>query len=419
MHEKTIVAVDFGTSKIIAAAAKKNDQGYLSVLAVETVESNGCILRGKILNLEETATKISGLIKTLENRIPGKIEKIYAGVGGQSVHSMEYAVEREFSEETIISDKLLQNILEECLNYEPQDQVVLSATSPEYYVDGRLESKPKGVQCKKIEAKYQIIVGRSSIIKDLETTTEKARISIVGDPLVSSEAVANAVLSSSEKDLGCVLIDFGAGVTTLSCYKNQLLRYLATIPLGSSVITQDLTTLNMTAKEAEDFKIKQGSAVASVDDKTNQVIESRIDEILANVFAQIKHAKFEKMMPEGIIITGGGAKLKNLSESIADRFNCKTRLANAQESMFEKETVLTQSPEYAQISGLLLLGKEDCMKEQVKEIEPEKDLFGEPIESDKKKDDSNKRDKNKKNQQGDKKGPGIVEKWMGKLFTEE
>ncbi len=369
MHEKIIVAVDLGTSKITAAAGKKNDKGSLSILAVETTESNDCILRGRIYNLEETAVRLTHVLQLLNRKISQKIEKIYVGVGGQSVCSVSHSIFRELPEETVVSQKILDNMMEECLNCELDGLAVLSASSPEYKVDGRPEQKPLGVQCRQIEAEYQLIAGRPSMERDLQKVAEKAGISIAGF-LIGAEATAAAVLASSEKDLGCVLVDFGAGVTTLSIYKNKLLKSLVTIPLGSSVITKDLMALNLTEQEAETFKITKGSAVAVEGDKENQVIEARVDEILANVAAQIKQAGFEEILPEGMLITGGGARLQKLAESIEDRFSCKVHVANALPDLFFHNSILPESPEYAQLAGLLALGKDSCVKEVEKPVAP-------------------------------------------------
>lgn len=378
MHEKIIVAADFGTSGIVVVAAKKNEKGILSVLSVEAADSKGSILRGRIYNQEEVVAILSRSILSLNKKHDLKIEKIYAGGGGQSTHSVPYIIERELTDESEVNQKMLDSMLEECLNHEIEGGVVLGAVSPEYHVDGRQERNPRGVQCRKITAKYQLIVGRTSLERSLYEVTKKAGIMLAGI-IPSVEAVSEAVLTAPEKEAGCVLIDFGAGTTDVAVYQNRLLRFLSTIPLGGEVITKDLMSLNMTQIEAEEYKMEQGLTPTADNDFKSQALTARTDEILTNIMVQLKRAGFEKIPAEGIVITGGGALLKNLPEAIRERLKCKVRLANAKDSLFIQESKLIAAPGYALVSGLLSLGKDNCASVEVKQTQPQPiqhDLFG-------------------------------------------
>ena len=375
MHEKIIVVVDLGTSQITAVAAQKNDRDVLTVLAVRTTKADGCILRGRIYNVKEVTSKVESLVSYLEGKLDATIDKIYVGVGGQSVRATPHTIIRELEEETV-SKRLLDNIQEECLNSEPEGVSVLGVCSPEYILDGRYEQNPKGVQCQKIEVRYQLIVGRPSYERDLVSIEKHSGIQIEGR-IPSIEAAAAAVLSSAEKEFGCVLVDFGAGTTSIAIYKNHLLKFYTTLPIGSDAITKDLTSLNMTEEEAEAYKTSQGEVTATEEQKENQIIEARIDEILTNIVTQIKHAGFEAIPAEGMVIVGGGAQMNGLAESIQDRLKCKVRVACAQNSLFIQEELLTSSPQYAQIVGLLALAKNNCATINVeKPKEEERDLFG-------------------------------------------
>ena len=360
MHEKIVVAVDIGTSQITAVAARKNERVILSVLAVETVKSEDCVLRGRIYNVGEVTSKIEELISSLEKKTGATIERMYVGVGGQSVRSIPHIVARELEEETPVSQKLLDDMLEECLNHEPEGITLLGTCAPEYIINGRHEQKPKGVICQKIEAQYPLIVGRLSYEKDLTSVEKNSGIDIEGK-IPSIEAVAKAVLTPTEKDSGCILIDFGAGTTEAAIYKKDILRFYTTLPVGSDAITKDLVSLNMTEEVAETFKTTQGEATSTEAQKENQVIEARTDEILTNIIAQVRNAGFEAIPAEGVVITGGGAKLKGLVESMQDRMKCKVRMACPQDTLFIREVLLTSSPQYAQIAGLLALAEKNCV----------------------------------------------------------
>ena len=98
--EKYIAAIELGTSKIIGIVGQKNEDGTLQVLAIEREESSGCIKRGCIQNVEEAANRVKKIITKLGNRVPGSINKMYVGVGGQSVRTISHKVRRRLAEDT-------------------------------------------------------------------------------------------------------------------------------------------------------------------------------------------------------------------------------------------------------------------------------------------------------------------------------
>ena len=59
------------------------------------------------------------------------------------------------------------------------------------------------------------------------------------------------MLTENEMRSGCALVDFGADTTTISVYKNNILRYLSVLPLGGNTITRDITSLQMEEQDAE------------------------------------------------------------------------------------------------------------------------------------------------------------------------
>ncbi len=391
MYEKInseyIAALDLGTSKIIAAACAKNKDKGISAIALEQENSETCIRRGCVYNVDEASKKISNLIRELNKKLPQPIEKIYVGIGGQSLKTETYAVYIDNPMETPVSETMVQSLLDKCKEYKPDFFDVLDIVSPEYFLDGRPEKKPVGIRCKKIEARFQLILGRPSIKRNLQTCiAENNKIEIAGY-IISPLAVADAILTDTEKNLGCALIEFGAGVTYLSVYKDGFLKYLATIPLGGNVITKDICSLNIPEDEAENLKIKYGSAFveANSDDskltiklsqtnhyqktieveELNNIIESRVDEILANVNHQIEISGYSGSLGAGIIITGGGASLKNLPESVEDKTKQKARIISPEKSLLlstEKTHFSFNKLGKEEIIGLLHLGKENCGK---------------------------------------------------------
>jgi cell division protein FtsA len=348
---KYVAALDLGTSKMLAVAAKKNGESGLLILNTEKIASGSSILRGRIHNIEETAVNVRSLVDRLSRKLNPGIKKIYVGIGGQSLHTEYYSVKKEINGS--VTNETIHYLYDECGKYEPAWAKVLEIASTEYYIDGNLSEQPKGVFCKEIEAKFQLILGRPSLENCLEKSIkEKAGIEVAGF-FISPLATAEIALTDRDKELGCALVEIGAGVTYLSIYKDKLLKYLVTIPLGGNTITKDLCSLDILEPEAEELKIKEGiaSIESGKEEKCNEIIEARANEIVANVVERIKKSGYESLLGAGIIMTGGGSLLKNLDKRMAQKIEKQVRLAAVEDH--------TQ----ACILGLLTLGKEDCAKE--------------------------------------------------------
>ncbi|MDR0866017.1 MAG: rod shape-determining protein [Candidatus Symbiothrix sp.] len=360
-----IAALDLGTSKMIAMAATKNREGALTVLGSEKTDSETCIRRGCIYNIEKTGEKVASLVRMLgAHKLKSSIRKIYVGIGGQSLRTEYHTVRKEING-GIVSNEILVALEEECREYEPELAEIFAIISPEYYLDGRLEMEPKGVSCEVIEAKFQLILGRPSLRICLEKSIEeKAKIEIAGF-FVSPLATAEAVLDDRERRLGCALVEFGAGITYISIYKDGFLRYLTAIPLGGNVITKDLCDLGILEPEAEKLKIEQGNARIEDGEEESQdiIVEARANEIVANVIEQIRLSGYENLLGEGIIITGGGSLLKNIDTLLAQKTGKQVR------------RTAIEDPTQACVLGLLKLGTENCAREVVVKKEPEPTLF--------------------------------------------
>lgn len=394
MENRYIAAIDLGTSKIVGAVGSKNEDGHLVILAIEKEDAGSCMKRGCILNVEEAAAKVKKIITKLENRIPDKIARIYVGIGGQSLHTIDHSVGRQLNEDTQITEKLIQSIISEGQNVPVYNSEILEIVPTDYKVDNRLESQPIGIFCTDIVANLKLILGRPSLKKNIyRCLVERLKMPVAGY-LISPLATAAATLTDNEKKLGCALVDFGAGTTTLSIYKDSFLRYIVTIPFGGKNITRDICSLNLLESDAESLKIAYGSAVSDTEQENKnarqfnmegvdsskikyqtlcRVVEARIEEIVENVINQIELSGYGKQLSAGIIITGGASQLKALPQLLKEKTEMEIRKGGFMNVSFANKSDAVFNPEYVQVIGLLLLGDESCMKErEVVVTDPEK-----------------------------------------------
>ena len=414
-----VAALDLGTSKMIAMAARKNEQGILSIIDADKIESTNCIRRGCIYNIDETKSNVSRLIRRLNGKLEthiGKtsIAKVYVGIGGQSLRTKDYSLKKDI--DGYITQGFIDSLLEEARGYEPAVDIVLDVVSIEYYVDGTQTPLPRGTSGKSIEIKCQLIIGNPSLKNNLQQSVERSGVE-VADFFISPLATAEAVLNDTEKELGCVLVEFGAGITYVSVYKRKLLRYMVAIPLGGSVIDKDICEQGILEDNAERLKINFGSALVDddseekvstgkIDDlnkeiklqKLNAVIEARVDEIIANIIDQINQSGYSSALGAGIVITGGGAALKNLKDSLQSKSEKEVRVSPAKKTLVNQAAEIAGQLANSTVIGLLALGKENCEKKIEVPLVYKPEIFpeGEIETKDKEKNEREKREREKR-----------------------
>ena len=158
-----IAAIDLGSSHMVGMVGAKGPAGTLSIIAYEVENSDTCIRRGCVYNIKDAAGKIVRLIRKLENKLGGsRIGKIYVGVGGQSLRSINHAVSKVLGSGTV-TEEVLKELDQECRQYRPDMLDVLDIAAPVYYLDNQPETHPIGLGCSRIEAHYKLLVGRPSL----------------------------------------------------------------------------------------------------------------------------------------------------------------------------------------------------------------------------------------------------------------
>ena len=379
-HTNYIVAIDLGTSHLTGMVGVKNAQGKLTILADEVEVSTSCIQRGCVLNVNETAHRMHRLLMKLQNKLSGKfsdfvINKVYIGVGGQSLHSIEHFEMRTLNSNAVVTDEDIQSLDEQCKKFKPGKFDVLSVTPPTYYVNGKITDSPVGIPCKRIEAHYKLIVGQPSIKNYIHSCFDLLNDVQLAGIIVSPLSLAETMLGKDDKELGCVMIDFGAGTTSVVVFKRNKLVHLCVIPIGSVLITKDLTNLPFVESDAERLKIKFGSAVMVKDEENpsvfetkdgigirefNTVVEARAQEIVENVCNQVKLSNVDSL-GAGVFLTGRASALNNLQDLVQNKLKQEVRYSTIQKEWVENEDERLGNPLYMNVISLLIKGTENCL----------------------------------------------------------
>ena len=284
MAKDFIVAIELGSSKITGIAGKKNPDGSITVLAVAKEDSKACMRKGVVYNIDKTAQALTNIINKLKGSLQTDIARVYVGVGGQSLKGVKNVVVKDLPADSIVTQDIVNELMDTNRNMKNNDYEVLDAITQEYKVDMLDELNPVGVQACHIEGHFLNLLWRKTFNRSLNKCFDNAGIPIA-EMYVTPLAMTEEILTEAEKRTGCMLVDLGADTTTVAIYTRDILRHLFVLPLGSSNITKDLTTLKMEEREAEAMKLKYASAyteVADIDDSmvwaidNNRSVNSRL-----------------------------------------------------------------------------------------------------------------------------------------------
>ena len=428
-NNQLFIGLDIGTTKIVAMIGELNEYDKLKIIGIGKSKSLG-VHRGVVNNITQTIQSIQLAVEEAELNSKHKIDKVVVGIAGQHIRSIQHSdyITRENSDQVITDDdveKLISHVHklvmlpgEEIIHVLPQD----------YKVDSQGEIKiPVGMFGSRVEARFHVVVGQVSSIKNIARCIKSAGIEldeITLEPLAS----ADAVLSNEEKEAGVALIDIGGGTTDLAIFKDGIIRHTAVIPFGGNIITEDIKEgCSIIEKQAELLKVKFGSAwpgenkeneIVSIpglrgrDPKEitlknlSKIINARVIEIIEQVYMEIKnygHDQQKKKLIAGIVLTGGGSQLKHLKQCVELVTGMDTRLGQPNEHLAGNNSIEISNPTFATAVGLVM---NSMNKRKNKNLENRKDE--EKIESNENK-ENNISELNKKN--------SVFEKFTEKIKT--
>ncbi|MCH2233663.1 MAG: cell division protein FtsA [Crocinitomicaceae bacterium] len=378
-----IVGLDIGTTKIACIVGRRTEHNKIEILSMGKAESVG-VTRGVVSNIEKTVQSIKTAVEQAQERVvDGKlnIQVVNVGIAGQHINSLQHRgmlmrdnLDTEISQADI--DALIEDMYK--LVMQPGEEII-HVLPQEYIVDNEQGIKdPIGMAGIRLEANFHIITGQIAAAKNIKKCVDKPGLEVdemILEPLASSEAV----LSDEEKEAGVVLVDIGGGTTDIAIFQDGIIRHTAVIPFGGNIITEDIKEgCTIMKRQAELLKVKFGSALAS-ESQDNEIvcipglrgrepkeisvknlaaiIQARMEEIIEHVYYEIRNSGYEKKLIGGIVVTGGGAQLKHITQLFEYITGMDARIGYPNEHLAPSTMVENiTSPMYATGIGLVIKG---------------------------------------------------------------
>lgn len=375
--EQYIVGLDIGTHSIRVVQGKLSTEGVLSIIGASSVPASG-MRKGVIVDIEEAVSSISSALEKVERMTGVPVTRATVSVGGSHVSCMEskgvIAVSRADGE--ITENDVIRVIDASQAISIPPNREVIHVIPKSFTVDGQVGVKdPLGMTGIRLEVETIIIHGATPFIKNLSRAISQAGLEI-DDLVLASIASSQAILSKRQKELGVVMVDLGAGTTSLAVFEENNLLQTSVIPIGSMHITNDLAIgLRTTIDTAEKVKIYAGQASAKTVDPREEIdlnkfdpedhqtvnrlevveiIEARLEEIFDHVNKELKRVGRDGKLPAGLVVTGGGSLMPGILEYGKHRLKLPASFGELQGVTTVIDMV--QDPSFSVCIGLVLWG---------------------------------------------------------------
>ena len=374
------VAVDLGSSNVVVAVGEKAAEGQMEVASIVSKPVEG-VNAGKIENIELVSRAIREAMSEAEEQLGIRITEAYAGISGDFVRCARHTDHVfVYDPQNGVNQKDVDALFDRMRNVQaPDDETIMERVPQNYVVDDNQEVKnPVGSFGKKLSSTFNFILCLRTPMQRLDMALKRLGIKMLG---VTSNAIATAeaVLLPDEKEEGVAVVDIGGGVTDVAVYYRNVVRYIATIPMGAMAINRDIRTMSVPETHVESLKQKYGSAVADLapEDKLIRVngrtareakdillrnlatvIEARATDIAEFVLQEIRDSGYAGKLAYGIVLTGGSAKLKDVDELFRRVTGMDVRIASAETGVAEESREKVVDPAYATAVGILLKGAE-------------------------------------------------------------
>lgn len=382
---KIVSAIELGSSKIVTLIAQVNIdpvsyERTTNIVGVSSVSSQG-IKKGQIVDIEEAVESAISSVEAAERMAGYNLDSAWVCLGGAHIMSQNsHGVVAVSDPQGEVSPEDIERVIEAASAISlPSSREIVHVLPREFTVDGESGVKDAvGMSGVRLEVETHIITASTSSLKNLRRVVKEVGVDIE-EIVFSGLSGAEAVLSETEKELGCCYIDLGGGTTSIAVYVDGAIAYSGVIPIGARNVTNDLAIgLRVSLDTAEKIKIALSESARKKKDKTSLeddqleldsmgitevkkvskktliegIIKPRLNEIFSIVRLDLEKAGLSARIPSGIIVSGGGAETVGILESAKRTISLPVRIGTPSGVSGLVDDIMT--PAFASSIGLIL-----------------------------------------------------------------
>lgn len=392
---QVVAAIDIGTAKVCTLIAVIEEGGQLRIVGASSVRSQG-IRKSQIVNLEEATVSITESVDAAERMAGFSISEAYVSVSGRHIESQNSkGVVAVADPQGDIVQEDIERVIEAARAVSlPSNREILHVIPTSFKVDSQDGIKdPIGMSGVRLEAETHIITGSATVLKNIRKCVHQLGIEVAGF-VFSGLASAQSVITETEKELGVVLVDIGAGTTALSAYVEGALVYSGVVPVGALHITKDIALgsrisipaaelvkqhlsqlptesparLPKESREEARARLKREDNIdlreLGLDEEVKQlskktlvdgIIIPRLREVLELTRVDLEKQKLLEDVPSGLVLTGGGAETVGFVETARKVVGLPARIGRPSDLRGLIDEI--ETPMYSTVTGLLIYGQ--------------------------------------------------------------
>lgn len=372
-----IVALEIGTSKVLALVGELREDGHVMITGMGEHPSTG-VRKGEIIDLENAVICVRSALQAAEESGKVTIRQVHLAVSGGHIQSMvNRGAAPVLDKDGGVTEEDVEQVMEvaRAVNL-PPERDILHTICQHFCIDGQERViKPEGMEGAKLSLDMLVLHGVRTRLRNTIKVVRSVPID-VQDVAFSGLCSALSVLTAEQKKSGAVVIDLGGGTSDYLAYAGNIVAVAGALGVGGDHISNDITLgFNIPMKQAEALKRESGCALPDTSNASQKitlpaelgfpgrsvslkaihtVISARIDEILGMIKKRLENEGILHHVGAGIVLTGGGSDLKGITELAERVFGLPCSIGRPRN--ISGLTVPTEGAEYATCSGLIQYG---------------------------------------------------------------
>lgn len=344
----TLAVLDVGTSKIACLIARLTPEPEGSgvkgrthrprILGIGHQRSRG-VKNGQVVDMEEAESAIRQTVDAAERMAGSPVESVIVTASGGRLSSQHFAAKTSIGGRAV-AESDIHRVLEASATHPlHRGRVVMHSLPMGFSLDGVANIRdPKNMVGDELSVDLHVASCDQAATRNLILAVERGHLSIEA-MAAAPYASALSVLEADEAEMGVVVVDMGAGSTSIAVFTGGVLSHLDAVTLGGHHVTMDIARgLDVRLSDAERLKTYYGSAIPSPSDEREtitfdhvgetgehpvqapkshliRIIRPRIEETLEFLRDRLARAGYPAGAGRRIVLTGGACQLTGLPET--------------------------------------------------------------------------------------------------------
>jgi len=372
-----IAVLEVGTSEVRVLVAEPREDGHLMITGIGRTPSSG-VRKSEVVDLENAKICVKSALLEAENNAQVSIQEVLLVYSGDHIrHLVNRGTVNVLSPDRVITAEEREEVIEtaRAVNL-PHDHEILHSICGNYYIDDQPGViNPDGMVGSRLSLDMLILYGVSNRLRNLTRLADEASIEVT-DQAFAGLCCGLSVLTPQQKEVGGILIDLGAGTTDFVVFSDKIIARAGSLGVGGDHVTNDLAVgLNLSTQQAERLKVKYGAAMVDLGARgrripippetgfraqevlsrdVNTIMHARMEEIFELVKSRIGDEVLKRNFGAGVILTGGGARMKRVQDLASRIFEMPCHVGYPKE--VSGIAVPAECPEYASVVGMLKYG---------------------------------------------------------------